>query len=42
MLCLTVDELLGYTNGERSKWEQWFTAQPPAAIHDLIFSSALP
>lgn len=32
-LALDIDELLGYTNGERGKWEQWFAAQPPAAFY---------
>lgn len=31
-LALGIDELLGHTNGERGKWEQWFAAQPPAAL----------
>jgi uncharacterized damage-inducible protein DinB len=31
-LALSVDELLVYTNGERSKWEEWFGRQPPAAV----------
>ena len=31
-LAMDIDELLGYTNGERAKWEKWFAAQPPAAF----------
>jgi uncharacterized damage-inducible protein DinB len=31
-LALGIDELLGYTNGERGRWEQWIAAQPPAAL----------
>lgn len=31
-LSITIDELLGYTAGERDKWQQWFEAQPPAAL----------
>lgn len=29
-LALTINELLGYTQGERDKWEQWFQTRPPA------------
>ena len=29
---LAIDELLGYTQGERDKWEQWFNAGPPAGF----------
>ena len=31
-LSITIDELLAYTAGERDKWQQWFEAQPPAAL----------
>ena len=31
-LSLSIDELMAYTTGERSKWEQWFLAHPPAAL----------
>jgi uncharacterized damage-inducible protein DinB len=31
-LCMSIDELLGYTTGERDKWQQWFRTQPPAAL----------
>ena len=30
-LQMSVNELLGYTQGERDKWEQWFNARPPVA-----------
>jgi uncharacterized damage-inducible protein DinB len=30
-LAMTIDELIGYTAGERAKWEQWFQTRPPAA-----------
>ena len=32
-LSLSIDELLGYSDEERGKWEQWFAGQPPAALH---------
>jgi len=31
-LSLAIGELLGYTSGERDKWEQWFQAQPAGAV----------
>ncbi len=31
-LSMTIDELLAYTAAERDKWQQWFEAQPPAAL----------
>jgi uncharacterized damage-inducible protein DinB len=31
-LAMSFDEVLGYTQGERDKWEQWFNAGPPAAF----------
>ena len=31
-LSLSIDELLGYTEGERVKWEQWFPKQPESAL----------
>ena len=31
-LSLSIDELLGYTDGERAKWERWFRGQPPAVV----------
>ena len=31
-----MDEFLAYTNGERTKWEQWFRAQPPAALEASV------
>ena len=35
-LSLTIDELVHYTSGERAKWEQWFRAQPPAALEAIV------
>src|SRR5262245_39943728 len=29
---LAFEELLGYSDGERAKWEAWFAAQPAAAL----------
>jgi uncharacterized damage-inducible protein DinB len=31
-LSMSIDELLGYTQGERDKWEQWLNARPPTAM----------
>jgi uncharacterized damage-inducible protein DinB len=31
-MVLSFDELLGYTEGERTKWERWFENQPLAAL----------
>ncbi|MBZ5592718.1 MAG: DinB family protein [Acidobacteriia bacterium] len=31
-LSLSIDELIGYTNGERAKWEAWFQEHPPSAL----------
>jgi len=31
-LTLGIDELLGYSGEERSKWEHWFAGQPPPAL----------
>src|ERR1700736_627697 len=31
-LTMSIDELIGYTQCERDKWEQWFKAGPPAAL----------
>lgn len=31
-LSLSIDELLGYTEGERVKWERWFQKQPESAL----------
>ena len=30
-LAMSIDELIGYTDGERAKWEQWFQTRLPAA-----------
>ncbi|HYP52753.1 MAG TPA: hypothetical protein VEQ42_04400 [Pyrinomonadaceae bacterium] len=45
---LTLDELIGYTDEERAKWERWFAAHGDAPLglrlpgdHDLLFSAAL-
>jgi hypothetical protein len=35
-LSLGVDELIGYTTGERVKWEQWFAAEPRAAHESAV------
>jgi uncharacterized damage-inducible protein DinB len=35
-LALSVNEFLAYTTGERVKWEQWFRAQPPAALEASV------
>jgi len=35
-LSITIDELLAYTAGERDKWQQWFEAQPPAALDAAV------
>src|SRR5258706_14659365 len=35
-LALSIDEFLAYTAGERVKWEQWFRAQPPAALEASV------
>src|ERR1700730_11005807 len=31
-LSMSIDELLGYTQGERDRWEQWLNAGQPAAF----------
>jgi uncharacterized damage-inducible protein DinB len=33
---LSIEELLGYTTGERTKWDQWFEAQPPQALQATV------
>ncbi len=35
-LSLGIDEVLGYTGEERSKWEQWFAGQPTAAFDAAV------
>jgi uncharacterized damage-inducible protein DinB len=35
-LSLGIDELMGYTTGERVKWEQWFAAEPRAALEAAV------
>jgi uncharacterized damage-inducible protein DinB len=35
-LSLGIDELIGYTSGERVKWEQWFADQPRAALESAV------
>ena len=35
-LSLGIDELLGYSGEERTKWQQWFTSQPPAALEASV------
>ena len=35
-LALSMDEFLAYTAGERVRWEQWFRAQPPAALEASV------
>ncbi len=35
-LTLGIDELLGYSDEERGKWERWFAGQPPAALDAVV------
>jgi len=35
-LSLGIEELLGYTDGERTKWDDWFRAQGPAALQAAV------
>lgn len=35
-MTLSIDELLGFTEGERTKWERWFQSQPPAALQATV------
>ena len=35
-LALSMDEFLTYTQGERVRWEQWFRAQPSAALEASV------
>jgi len=35
-LSLGIDELLGYSDEERSKWQKWFTGQPPEALEASV------
>jgi uncharacterized damage-inducible protein DinB len=35
-LSLGIDELLGYSGEERTKWQQWFTGQPSSALEASV------
>ena len=35
-LSLGIEELLGYTDGERAKWNAWFRGQAPAALQAAV------
>jgi uncharacterized damage-inducible protein DinB len=35
-LSLSIDEVLGYTSGEREKWERWFAGEPAAALDAAV------
>jgi uncharacterized damage-inducible protein DinB len=39
-LSLGIDELVGYTNEERAKWQRWFAGQPPAALDATVQQEA--
>ena len=35
-LALSVEELLPYTDGEREKWQNWFSPQPAAVLNAVV------
>jgi uncharacterized damage-inducible protein DinB len=35
-LSLSLEEFLGFTNGERARWEKWFSAHPRAALEASV------
>jgi uncharacterized damage-inducible protein DinB len=35
-LAMSIDELIGYTAGERAKWEQWFQTRQAATCDALV------
>lgn len=37
---LTIDELLGYTDEERAKWQEWFAVQGKAGLHIALAGDA--
>jgi uncharacterized damage-inducible protein DinB len=41
-LCLTLDELLRYTNAERDKWRRWFVSHPAAVDAPVQNEGQLP